>query len=266
MDIDYNKITNANANANVNPTANSDVLEPLNTINSVLIQSNPATSPGFAKSVSSIAPSSTSSLTDNVYLNELNKATGLTSNNGDMLNSSMSFNNMTEYQSESFFDFFKEISVMGWILIIFILIFLGFNIFKYLAIGTDEIVDIFTSVLNWFIMSINTIFGTTFDILKTSKQQIVETTKEQPKNTEENELYEVLNKQTDSNIPDFNDYQADESTSEIQTSSSMKKSGWCYIGQDRGFRTCAKVGEQDTCLSGKIFPSHDICINPSLRQ
>jgi hypothetical protein len=41
--------------------------------------------------------------------------------------------------------------------------------------------------------------------------------------------------------------------------------GWCYIGTDRGVRTCSQVGVKDTCMSGDIFPSQDICVNPSLR-
>lgn len=45
-----------------------------------------------------------------------------------------------------------------------------------------------------------------------------------------------------------------------------KKSGYCYIGEDRGFRSCAKVSQHDTCMSGDIFPTRDICINPNLRQ
>jgi len=44
------------------------------------------------------------------------------------------------------------------------------------------------------------------------------------------------------------------------------KSGWCYVGQERGFRSCIEVGDQDKCMSGNIFPSQDICINPSLRS
>ncbi len=44
------------------------------------------------------------------------------------------------------------------------------------------------------------------------------------------------------------------------------KSGYCYIGEDRGFRSCLQIGEQDTCMSGDIFPTHAICINPRLRQ
>jgi hypothetical protein len=58
--------------------------------------------------------------------------------------------------------------------------------------------------------------------------------------------------------------QPDDATSRTQRSSG--KAGYCYIGEDRGFRSCLKVGEQDTCMSGDIFPTHAICINPRLRQ
>jgi len=44
------------------------------------------------------------------------------------------------------------------------------------------------------------------------------------------------------------------------------KSGYCYIGEDRGFRSCIKIGEEDTCMSGDIFPTQAVCINPRLRQ
>lgn len=56
---------------------------------------------------------------------------------------------------------------------------------------------------------------------------------------------------------------------DIATESSIqnpKKPGYCYIGTDRTFRTCVKMDEDDVCLSGKIFPSRDICINPNLRR
>lgn len=44
------------------------------------------------------------------------------------------------------------------------------------------------------------------------------------------------------------------------------KAGYCYIGEDRGFRSCIYVKEGDTCMSGEIFPSQAICVNPSLRE
>ena len=56
--------------------------------------------------------------------------------------------------------------------------------------------------------------------------------------------------------------QPDDSLSTVQSSG---KAGWCYIGTDRNIRTCAQVGANDACMSGDIFPSQDICMNPNLR-
>ena len=56
----------------------------------------------------------------------------------------------------------------------------------------------------------------------------------------------------------------DDATSVTQ-GAGRSKSGYCYIGEDRGFRSCIKVGENDQCMSGDIFPTMDICINPNLR-
>jgi hypothetical protein len=49
------------------------------------------------------------------------------------------------------------------------------------------------------------------------------------------------------------------------TSYTTGKAGWCYIGDDRGTRSCAEVGVNDTCMSGDIFPTQDVCMNPNLR-
>lgn len=43
------------------------------------------------------------------------------------------------------------------------------------------------------------------------------------------------------------------------------KAGWCYIGDDRSTRSCAQVGVNDMCMSGDIFPTQEVCMNPNLR-
>lgn len=58
----------------------------------------------------------------------------------------------------------------------------------------------------------------------------------------------------------------DESGSEIQRSRISGKTGYCFVGEDRGFRSCISVNESDQCMSGEIFPTREICINPNLRQ
>lgn len=59
--------------------------------------------------------------------------------------------------------------------------------------------------------------------------------------------------------------QADDASSVTQKGKISGKAGYCLVGEDRGIRSCMKVGEGDTCMSGNIFPSKDKCINPSLR-
>jgi len=54
----------------------------------------------------------------------------------------------------------------------------------------------------------------------------------------------------------------DDSRSSIQTTG---KSGWCYIGEEQGIRTCTEIGVNDVCMSGDIFPNQAICMNPNLR-
>ena len=50
-----------------------------------------------------------------------------------------------------------------------------------------------------------------------------------------------------------------------KASPGTNKSGWCYIGTYSGYRSCSRVGEADKCMSGDIFPTHDVCVNPNLR-
>jgi len=59
--------------------------------------------------------------------------------------------------------------------------------------------------------------------------------------------------------------QADDATSQTQRKP-KSKSGYCFIGEDKGFRSCIEVGEGDICMSGDIFPTQAICINPNLRE
>ena len=58
---------------------------------------------------------------------------------------------------------------------------------------------------------------------------------------------------------------ADDSTSVTQKHQSGK-GGYCYIGEDRGFRSCVKVEASDKCMSGEVYSRHDVCIDPTLRE
>ena len=187
----------------------------------------------------------------------------------------------------SFIDTIRNLSIIQWLLIIIILAFLGINIFVYLAKGTQDITSFFKPIVDRIAALFSGVTSQIVDVSAegakgvvnttaavadkglTSVQDItsssnisstsVQSTIPQPDIMKSNTLNRALNNPNQG----LNDYEADDSSSNIQNGA--PKAGWCFIGEDRGFRSCAKVGVNDTCMSGNIFPSHEICVNPSLR-
>ena len=47
--------------------------------------------------------------------------------------------------------------------------------------------------------------------------------------------------------------------------SDSQQNGYCYIGKINNSRYCAKVSSRNSCMSGDIFPTMAVCINPNLR-
>jgi hypothetical protein len=45
----------------------------------------------------------------------------------------------------------------------------------------------------------------------------------------------------------------------------VKGNGFCYIGYDKNQRECTNVYEGDICMSGQVFPTMAVCLNPHLR-
>jgi hypothetical protein len=198
------------------------------------------------------------------------------------------------------FEGIKSISITTWIIIIFILAFLGFNVFTYLAEGTQEITNIFLPLVQSVTSVIRYITGETLSTVAEGGKVVVNASTEvvtsslntldelgeditpdgapmntsldngpisnaiqQVENADNNTLNKAINTSQVRQSQNQNlNYEADEATSSIQGGG---KSGWCYIGEDRGFRTCALVGVNDTCMSGDIFPTQEICVNPNLR-
>jgi len=239
--------------------------------------------------------SSLSSFKDSLMSSTKNTITSLTEGTSDIFTNSGTNNitssNMSVSDSGSFF---SNISWQTIIIIILVLALLGLNIFTYLAKGTEEITSLIDSIFG----PILKFFG--YATLQTTKQ-VVETSAEGTKagiNIVAGSAVSGINKveqvatgkqaqssmqggsATDISIDGWQEnsldkalYNAkqeyvneqvmpDEANSNIQYSG---KSGYCYIGENNGIRTCAKVGVNDTCMSGDIYPSNEICINPNLR-
>lgn len=215
------------------------------------------------------------------------------------------FPGQLETKSVSFIDWIRTITWPVWLIIFIILAFLGFNIFVLVGQGAENIGSWSDAIIDKIKESgklANTIKNTIFvsatgtkgiidgtadvsnDVLEkvqdttnvglvpqgteTSTSNLPQTTiaNSQPLvNSQNTNLNNALNNPSVQQAAVSNgSYQADDALSSIQSAGS--KSGWCFIGEDRGFRSCAYVNSGDECMSGSIFPSNEICINPSLRE
>lgn len=68
------------------------------------------------------------------------------------------------------------------------------------------------------------------------------------------------------NVDDlYLDTVGDEAEVEPDTAAPRSKGGYCFIGTANGIRSCARIGKDTKCMSGEIFPTHNLCVNPSLR-
>lgn len=195
----------------------------------------------------------------------------------------------TESSGTTITGFFSSFTWTTWVVIILILAFLGFNVFAYLTAGTQTLADFLGFFAEKLFGSTAVVAGQAIDVSAEGAKAVVSetadvietgltavqnavpngataksTVKGQPVTSSSADPMQQssLNKALNSGRAQTSDYEASEATSSVHTAG---KAGWCYVGMDRGFRTCAEVGVNDTCMSGDIFPSQEICMNPSLR-
>jgi len=208
-------------------------------------------------------------------------------------------------------------SIFFWIFIIILLAFLGLNIFKYLAEGTD-IVSGLLSPIAYIITMVSgdtakttlqhtshgaqTIAGETSNFLQmllklitdifnnsvkfiantstsgisylqsTIKQDKITSTNGNGNGNEEDEEEGVLKneRKIENRVQDLpntikNLIIKKEDNIPEPSSAESQQHGYCYIGKENKLRHCAKVSSKSKCMSGDIFPTMDLCINPKLR-
>ena len=158
------------------------------------------------------------------------------------------------------------------LIIAIILAFLGFNLFTFMGETTDMFVTVVKPVAELLGFTVGETVKNTVDTAAKGTKLGVDVATgaidDAINLTEEvigvDPLKNQVNKPRSSN--NAGSPQPDDATSKTQTATGNKKRGFCYIGEDRGFRSCISVKNSDQCMSGKIFPTKEICENPSLRQ
>jgi len=177
-------------------------------------------------------------------------------------------------------DGWDMMSIVKIFLIVVILALLGFNVFAYLAKGTDVFKKFMVSYGKYIpegikrtlnltekgtALGLDVAAGTIQDVKKvvTKETGVVANGPSKTWKARDKKLEQSIDAGNFKGLNNFPQHEPDKTDSRVQE---KDKKGWCYIGTDRTFRSCIKVNESDKCMSGKIFPTKDICINPSLRQ
>ena len=184
-------------------------------------------------------------------------------------------------ESPSFFNYF-----IRFILVITLLAFAGFNIFAQAGIITEDAMSFIEPVIQPIMkalgMAAEQTVKTTAQGTKTSVDVVSGATKSGVNVLEDQLIGSGIRSSGGGNAAQerarataltmktgadavISQPEADEASSVTQKGRVSGKAGYCLVGEDRGIRSCVKVGEGDTCMSGNIFPSKDVCINPSLR-
>ena len=215
-------------------------------------------------------------------------------------------------------------SIFFWIFIIIVFAFLGFNIFNYLAQGTDIITSLLSPIayvitmvtgdtvkttlqhtsegaqtiasessnfLQMLLKLITDMFNNSVKIiantstsaidnlqstikqdkitLNTSKNTNITTKEDEEKNEEEDSALKNERK-IEKRVQDVSDSVKNlivtkEDILPQPNRTDSHNYGFCYIGKENNIRHCAKVSSKTKCMSGDIFPTMDICINPRIR-
>lgn len=212
-------------------------------------------------------------------------------------------------------------TIFFWIFIIILFAFLGFNIFKYLAQGTDIVtallspiayiitmvsgdtakttlqhtsqgaqtiatessnflqilLKLFTELFNNSVKLIENTSTSSINYLQSSIKQdkITSTNKKEDEDEYEDEDESEDNDSVLKNerkiekrlidVPNDIKHLIVNKQEKLPEPSSSEQHGFCYVGKQNNLRYCAKVTSKSKCMSGDIFPTMDLCINPKLR-
>jgi hypothetical protein len=167
------------------------------------------------------------------------------------------------------------------LVVLLIFSFLGINILTILGNIFQNFVQIFGPLVS----QILSIFGYTTGTVLNKTADVVSDTAKAGIDIAEGSIQSVGNILRDASNPNVNDKtkysldnalnnskvssgepNADSSENPIQRPISSGKQTWCLVGEYQGKRGCIEVNEHDRCLSGQVFPSQKMCLNPTLTQ
>jgi len=189
-------------------------------------------------------------------------------------------NNLDSSSNESLFSNKNMIIVI--LLVLLILSILGTTIFIFIGNSLKNIADIIMSfiidLLSFFGYTTGTVINKTADVVGDSAKTgidiaqgtvqdigniIKDASQGQVDDNAKKQLDNVLNI-TPMPINPPKQPEPTPSESPIQKPISASKSSWCLVGEYNQKRGCIEIKDQDKCLSGQVFPTQQMCLNPTL--
>jgi hypothetical protein len=189
--------------------------------------------------------------------------------NGESITTTPTFNKKDVMQ--------KQNIVIGVLILLLILSFLGINLLQVTGDFLQSIVQLFGPIVYQFLsllgLTTGTVINKTTDVVEdTAKVSVdlaggavhdigdllINASKNVP-NTPilDDKINKSFIKQTPEPVPD-------KTENPIQNPVTSNKTKWCLVGEYQGRRGCIEISEQDKCISGQVFPEQKLCLNPTL--
>ena len=160
------------------------------------------------------------------------------------------------------------------LLFLLLLSFLGINLLGNL----DEVIKYMTELISPLLQAVGYTAGSalnkTSDLVADTAKTGVEIADGSVQNignllikaskTDGGELDEVIDKPEPTKKRAPIQPEPDTTANPIQKPISNSKVGWCLIGEVSDKRGCISVSDQSKCMSGQVFPTQKMCLNPTI--
>lgn len=172
--------------------------------------------------------------------------------------------------SSSWIDRFSNKNVLILVLsVLLVFSFLGINLLGLFGNLIQNIMDLLKPlvvyILSFFGYTTGTILTTTADVVGDTVITGVDIAQESVKSA--GEVLKNISKPKLDNVINKSEYVVNEPEPAPTTNpviATNSKKGWCLVGEQLGKRGCIEIDEHDKCMSGQVYPSQKMCLNPTL--
>lgn len=182
-------------------------------------------------------------------------------------------------RSMSFLDIF-DFKTLLIIILLFVLLFsyLGINILTILGEMMERFVKFVSPMITEFLVltgySTGSVLNKTADVVSDTAKETIDIAEGAVQNVG-NLLMDAGSKRKtndntnpmmlkDSLKQNTSDPEPDAPENTIQKPITSTKYNWCLVGEYQNKRGCMPITESDKCLSGQVFPTQKMCLNPNL--